>query len=409
MNKMRLLIINDFPLVGGAEHVILALCRTIRQQPETDEWKLHLVTSKPGILVDTAAKISCCRVHIVDIYGLKKQWLNPFARQKVMKSLDVISKGVQPDVVLCNSSWSAAVVNRFFYKRGIPVICAIHADISPEMPIKRMVFSVIGKKLMRHVTRWITVSESLASQIESLKVSRHDIQVIPNGVTIPESSTIVRNGPWREKLTISSEAVVILTAGRLDPGKGQHTVIEAVIPLIKEGLDIHLLISGEEMIAKATANEKQNSYTHKLQEMIAGFGVENRISLIGYVDNIADVIRESDIVVSASRAESFGLSVLEGMAAGRTVISSDIDAHRNIVEHGVNGLLFDLKNIDAFTAVLRKAVGDKTLREQLGSAARKHARGYDSEKTYRQWVECIKRTVTEHRSTHLFNPKGVGR
>ncbi len=409
MNKIRLLVINDFPLVGGAEHVILDLCRAIRHHPETDKWKLHLVTSKPGILVDTAAKIPCCREHIVDIYGLKKQWLKPFARQKILKALDTISKGVQPDVVLCNSAWSAVVVNRFFYMCGIPVICAIHADISPEKPIKKMVFSVMGKRMMRHVTRWITVSESLASQIESLKVGRQNIQVIPNGVTIPESSAIVRSGPWREKLIISSDAVVILTAGRLSPDKGQHTVIDALLPLLKEGLDIHLLISGEEMTAKVTANEKQNSYTHKLHEMIAGSGMENRISLTGYVDNIADLIRESDIVVSASRAESFGLSILEGMAAGRTVIASDIDAHRNLVEHGVNGLLFDSGNTDSFTVVLRKAALDKTLRGQLGSAAREHAKHYDSENSYQQWIDCIKNTISEYGPKRAANQKEVGR
>ena len=109
MNKIRLLVINDFPLVGGAEHVILGLCRTIRHHPESDKWMLHLVTSKPGILVDTAAKIPRCRVHIVDIYGLKKQWLKPFARQKILKALETISKGVQPDMVLCNSDRKSVV------------------------------------------------------------------------------------------------------------------------------------------------------------------------------------------------------------------------------------------------------------------------------------------------------------
>jgi glycosyltransferase involved in cell wall biosynthesis len=410
MSGIRLLIINDYPLIGGAEHVILNVCRHIRYHAGTGNWAVHLITSSKGPFAEAAADIPGCQVNYVDIYGLKKEWLNPGSWRIVLRSLGTVCDQALPDVILCNALWPAVVINRFCHKRDIPVICAVHAELRPKHLLKSLVFAVAGRMVTRHIDRWITVSPTLAGQLDSLGVAPDKIRLIPNGVTIPESAAVVRNGPWRTRLNIPPDAVVILAAGRLDPGKGQHMVIDAVVPLMEEGLDVYLLISGEEAPADPSPSGTQgNTYTTILHKMIEASGRESRIFLTGFVKNISGIIRESDMVISASREESFGLSILEGMAAGRAVIASDISGHRLLVENDVNGVRCNLEDPESFTAAVRRVALNTELREQMGSAGRERARAFEIEKMFHAWIEWIEGAVIDRmsRRTAFFDGAGT--
>lgn len=408
MSGIRLLVINDYPLIGGAEHVILNLCRHIRCHSSTRDWNIRVITSSKGPFADAFADIPGCTVDYVNIYGLKKEWLNPGSWRNLLRSMSSVYDQAHPDAVLCNALWPAVVVNRFFHKRDIPVICAVHAETSPKHLLKRLVFTAVGRLVTRHIDRWITVGPALARQIETFGTAPEKIRVIPNGVVIPESAAVVRNGPWRTKLNIPPDAVVILAAGRLDPGKGQHTVIDAVVPLMEEDLNIYLLISGEEAPAEASSPGTQGTYTKILQKMIAASGKESRMFLTGFVKDISGVIRESDIVVSASREDSFGLSILEGMAAGRAVVASDISGHRQLIENDVNGVRFRLEDPDTFTAAIRRVVVNAEIRDQMGSAGREYARNFDIEKTFQTWIEWIEGAVIDRTSAGATFVDGAG-
>jgi glycosyltransferase involved in cell wall biosynthesis len=401
-NRLMLLLISDFPHIGGAEQVALSLFRHIVSEPQYDGITLRAVTSEPGAFDSAVKEITGLNTDYIDIRGLKSKWLNPWVWRTISQSIrDTIdrhrSRPDEPVVLVFNTLWSAVAANFVIRKQTIPSVCAVHADIAPKRSLKRAFFDIAGQYLIPNITGWITVSEALSDQLQLTGISKKRIRVIPNGVDLPDSVEVIRNGAWRSALNIPAEAVVILTAGRLALDKGQHTVLESVKTLISEGLNVYLLITGVEDVSSqggsadaSGADRKTNGpYTRILQKMIQADGLQKRIILTGFVDEIQTALDESDIVASASRQESFGLSVLEAMASERPVVVSDIGGHKRLVTDGVNGFRVDPDDITDFSKALRRLITDADLRSTMGHAGRRIAENYDNKVTMNQWMDFI--------------------
>ncbi|MBI3522524.1 MAG: glycosyltransferase family 4 protein [Chloroflexi bacterium] len=97
--------------------------------------------------------------------------------------------------------------------------------------------------------------------------------------------------------------------------------------------------------------------------------------------------RTADVFVAPSTGqESFGIVLLEAMAAGLPVIASDIHGYKKVVQRNVTGLLVEPKDPDAITAALERLYADPAMRERLGSAGSRKAVEYD-------WTHVTERLV----------------
>ena len=98
-------------------------------------------------------------------------------------------------------------------------------------------------------------------------------------------------------------------------------------------------------------------------------------------DAMADWYSRADILVGPSWYEPFGMVVLEGMLHGLAVAASDVGGPREILEHGVTGLLFQPRSANALAATIGRLADSHTLRDSLGRRAASHVRDswcYDS-------------------------------
>src|SRR5213078_983333 len=104
--------------------------------------------------------------------------------------------------------------------------------------------------------------------------------------------------------------------------------------------------------------------------------------------------KTADIFVAPSTGqESFGIVLLEAMAAGRAVIASDIHGYKRVVQRNVTGLLVEPKDPDAIAGALERLVCDPTLRERLGQAGAKRAPEYDWSHVTAQLVELYEEVI----------------
>jgi len=380
--KLSIAVVNDFTHIGGAEQMILYLCRYLQSAPVSDGWNLRVITSTPGPFARAVDAIGSIPLHYIDLAGLKRHWRTPSAWQSIRRAFRQCMESESPDLFLCNSLWSAVVVSRMLKGRTIPVICALHADPTPKRRDKRLIFRWAGRWLVRSIAGWITVSDALSRKLQALGISPETIRVIPNGVPLPASSRIETGGPRRREWGMSEGNVVCAALGRLHPGKGQHLLIDAFADIAEAYPDARLVITGEEVVT----GDENLQYRTRLEESVRRYGLENRIILTGFVPDAAAVIREADIVLSASFEESFGLAVLEGMAAARPVIASDAGGHADLITHGTNGFLFPVGRVDALIALWRDVLDDADLRRRVGRNARVHARRFDMKTTLSQWA-----------------------
>ncbi|MEU2585770.1 glycosyltransferase family 4 protein [Streptomyces avermitilis] len=163
-------------------------------------------------------------------------------------------------------------------------------------------------------------------------------------------------------------AKVIAAAGRLVPGKRYDILLEAFCAVAAKGPDWELRIYGG-------GAEKE-----RLQGLIDGLGLGGRARLMGVRTPIEAEFAQASLVVSASDAESFGMTLVEAMRCGVPVVSTDCPlGPAEIITDRVDGRLVPVRDARALADAMLDLVLDDELRRSMGAAARASAHRYDPE------------------------------
>jgi glycosyltransferase involved in cell wall biosynthesis len=150
----------------------------------------------------------------------------------------------------------------------------------------------------------------------------------------------------------------LLAAGRLHPQKQFRLLISAFCQLAAEFPDWELTIVGE-------GQERS-----LLQDLIRASPFPDRVILAGRVGNIGDWYQTADLFVMTSLSEGFPNSLIEAMAHGVPAISFDCDTGpRDIIRHGINGLLVPPGDVPTLVSALRSLMGDKSKRTAYAAQA----------------------------------------
>jgi Glycosyltransferase len=130
-----------------------------------------------------------------------------------------------------------------------------------------------------------------------------------------------------------------------------------------------LLLRG---FAKTIEELKKNSSATNLKLVLAGdgalfddmkslavrLGIESQVLFLGYTKNMSDLYPCCDVAVSTSRIEGLPFNIMEAMACGLPVIASDIKGHKELIEHGENGLLFESGDVEELVEHIIKIYKD---------------------------------------------------
>ena len=198
----------------------------------------------------------------------------------------------------------------------------------------------------------VTVSESLKQQLtQELQISPDKIAVIPNGV----GDDFLALG--RSKPNASGEqALSLITVGSLIPRKNVGFILRALPALPNE---CRLTVVGEGQLEA------------DLRAQARDLGVAERVDFRGKTapNDIPGLLAGHDIFVLASFSEGRSNAVYEAMAAGLTVVASDIPGTREQIDTERNGYLFDLNSTDNFVAIVDRLNADRSLLADAGQRA----------------------------------------
>lgn len=156
----------------------------------------------------------------------------------------------------------------------------------------------------------------------------------------------------RESLGIPQDAVTIVSVGELCTRKNHKTAIEALAKC--ENKNIRYVIAG---IGKLE---------NELREFAEKQGVGDRVHLIGFCANVAELYKACDIFVFPSYSEGLPVALMEAMACGLPTVVSDIRGNNDLIKSGEGGFLCGVEDVEAYRNAIERLSSDQELRMSMG-------------------------------------------
>ena len=206
-----------------------------------------------------------------------------------------------------------------------------------QMKITRYKTDFYHRFMYSQMDLMLTITNQLESEAKQFIPDRRDhITTLYYGVKAPESLlTTEQIRRRRGELGFSGDDFVVGLLGRLEHGKGQHLLIEALSMAIKDGLNPKALIVGHEM---------NPGYRDELEMLARNMNVDSNIVFMDFVPRPQELMQLCDCITLTSQEETFGLVLPEAMRCGIAVIGSDKGGVPEIITHEETGLLFESWN-----------------------------------------------------------------
>ncbi|MFE2285551.1 glycosyltransferase [Streptomyces sp. NPDC059443] len=222
------------------------------------------------------------------------------------------------------------------------------------------------------------------------------IATVPNGVPSPG-------------VTPSSlDSKIVMAAGRLVGGKHYDVIVKAFAEAVRHFPDWQLRLYGR--------GEAHDS----LRQLILDLGIHNNARLMGAHSSLGTEWAKASIAASASVGEAFGLTIAEAMHCGVPVVTTPGPGPSEIVEHGTNGFITPVGDVEQYARYLMKLMHSHELRASFGGAALRTAQRYlpehaatsllkligelESAKSLRPVADCW----VDHAGNTLIHTKGGG-
>jgi glycosyltransferase involved in cell wall biosynthesis len=272
-----------------------------------------------------------------------------------------IVRAVRPDLIHAHSSKAGAVarIGRLLHPR-VPVLYTPHGYAFAgffEHETERRAYREAERVLALLASGVVAVCEAEARLAASVG-SRRRIRVVHNGIGTPPNrpvdprvQEIARRGP------------VICTLTQLRPGKGIETLIDALPAVLARHPRVQVVIAGDGPL-------RDSLLTQALER-----GVARAINFLGEHGDPIAVLRGADVFLLTSWAESFPYVILEAMAVGLPVVSSDVGGIPEAITNGESGLLVPARNAPATARALNELLDRDDLRARLGATAQRVVQG----------------------------------
>lgn len=244
------------------------------------------------------------------------------------------------------------------YLARVSHLGTIHDTYSIDERQKRMYLiqlSLIFDTKLVTVSRYIHAYFSNKSALFS-----NYMKTIYNGIDV-ELYRVRRKSHIREELLLDPTEIVLISVGRLVAIKGYDVLIESFSQL-ESLLPLRLLIVGDGPNRKA------------IEIMIKEKGLVDKVKLLGFRDDVPELLRASDCFVLSSRSEGLSYSIMEAMASGLPQVITDVGGNSELVVDGVSGYLVPVDDHVAFAKKLQILIEDREKRKQFGGVASRIAK-----------------------------------
>lgn len=290
----------------------------------------------------------------IPLFGMrvgKFSFLNPIKIRKLKKyfraqQIDTLFISTSEDLKLAGIAARRAGIKKIIYRRGLAV-----------------------SKKNNYLNRWLftkVVSGIIANSedtkirfLENLKEVIHPdkIRVIYNGIAMSSNDNDFSIAEI-EDIKKHRKGVVLGNAGRLTAQKGHHLLVKVAELLNERELNFSMFIAGS------------GELYDELARQIKVKNLQEKVFLLGFVQDIPNFMRSLDVFVFSSLWEGFGYVLTEAMIQKKPVVAFNCSSNPEVVDDGETGLLVKTGNVSDMADAIEKLILDGPLRNRMGAAGK---------------------------------------
>ncbi|ENE6617815.1 glycosyltransferase family 4 protein [Escherichia coli] len=347
-SKIKIAHVQLMPLLSGVQRVSLQEFELL----PNEQFDINLICKESGPLTDYLDD----SVRAFFVPTLCRN-ISLIKDMKSLISLYKLLKKEKYDIVHTHSSKTGILGRIAARLAGVP--CVVHT-------VHGFAFESTKRKSVKLVYKWLEIfaakcttrliclhNEDKEICIKELYVDPMKISVIPNGVDLEKFAPAINKGDLKEKiLGLKRNSFVFTMVGRLWPQKNPLYFAEAAKYIIENNLipDSVFVIVGD--------GELMNDLKYNYQ---TDMNLKKRLLLLGWRNDIPNILKASDVFVLPSLWEGMLLAILEAQSTGLPCIVSNINGNNCLVKNEFDGFLIELNDIDSFINALVRVTDDKVL------------------------------------------------
>lgn len=284
---------------------------------------------------------------------------------KRLVELNRIIKRKENDIYITFLPITSFIMLFFRKKIKVPIIVSVRND--PKVEYGKRIYNFLMRVLYPLADGYIFQTNEAKEYFNG--IIKNSCEVIPNPI----------NEQFITKPYLGERKKSIVSVGRLSEQKNHLLLIEAFSRISDKYSEYKLIIYGEGILRKI------------LEDKIKELKLENRIHLPGNVKNIKEKIYDSSLFVLSSDYEGMPNALMEAMALGIPVISTDCQGGgaRFLIDNQKNGILTPIKDVQAMSDAIDKVLSNKELSQKIGIEGRNIVNILNPNDIYKRWEEYI--------------------
>lgn len=286
----------------------------------------------------------------------------------------------RPQIVVAFLSYATALTAvraaqtgaRVVFNQQTPMTAFLSdADYQWRQGWRRKVFTATSRLTYAAADLVIATSRGVADDLtENFGVSPDAVRVVPNPVDL--DTVRARAQEPLETDQLSGEVPIIVAAGRLADAKNYPLLIDSM-RVLRDSMRARLFILGQGDLEPA------------LRRQIAAHHLEDTVTLLGFQQNPWKFIARANVFALSSHYEGFGNVLIEAMALGIPVVATASAGTRDILTHGVDGLLVARHTPEDMALALRQVLQNRDLRSAMAGEATRSAERFSAPKVIAQY------------------------
>lgn len=207
-----------------------------------------------------------------------------------------------------------------------------------------------------------------------------------HGVGIEKEKYIIKNfdkNLYRKRLGLEDDDFIILVLAELNKNKNHIQLIKAMNLLKNKYPNIKAIFAGSGPLEE------------ELREQLKLYGLEDKVSLLGWRDDVKELINSSDVVGLFSKREGLGKCLLEAMICKKNIIATNTRGPRELIKNNTNGFLFEINDIYKTAEGIEKLYLDNEIKKSFLRASKEKVDKYLLDNVLRELDFIYKKMLGE--------------